>query len=384
MGVSRFRVIMSLMKYQRVFVESFAATFPGEVLTTDALERQLEPLYTRLKLPEGRLELMTGIKERRLWPKHELPGTQSIETVRKLLEQTGFDRTKIGCFVHASVCRDFLEPATACRVHEANRLPEYCAVYDISNACLGLLSGMMQIANMIELGQIEAGIVVGTESSRSLTEATIRQLNTDPSINRKNLKSAFASLTIGSGSAAVLLTNERLTTTQNRLLGGVVRANTSQCRLCQSETDQSGGDAMQPLMQTDSEKLMHEGVATAKLAFDDFLPTVGWQPETIRRTFCHQVGKMHQKLLFETLGLDDNINFATLPYLGNTGAVALPTAAAVGTQIGFARPGDCTTLMGIGSGINVIMLGIEWQQSIVDTEFAGLDVVRKIATLNGI
>ena len=371
------------MKYQRVFVESFTATFPDEVLTTAALERLLEPLYTRLKLPEGRLELMTGIKQRLLWPKQELPGTQSMATVRKLLEQTGVDRTKIGCFVHASVCRDFLEPATACRVHEANGLSHHCAVYDVSNACLGLLSGMMQIANMIELGQIEAGIVVGTESSRSLTEATVRQLNTDSRINRKNLKSAFASLTIGSGSAAVLLTNERLSTTQNRLVGGVLRTNTSQCRLCQSETDQSGGDAMQPLMQTDSETLMQEGVATAKPAFDELLSTLGWSREMIDVTFCHQVGKVHQRLLFETLGLEPDINFATLPYLGNTGAVALPTAAAVGTQTGFAKPGDCVALLGIGSGINVIMLGIEWQKTIVDAEFQRQTIVQKIAEANG-
>ncbi|MCL2119614.1 MAG: 3-oxoacyl-ACP synthase III [Planctomycetaceae bacterium] len=370
------------MKYQRVFVESFTTTFPEEVLTTEALERQLEPLYTRLKLPEGRLELMTGIKQRLLWPKNELPGTQSMATVRKLIEQTGIDRTKIGCFIHASVCRDFLEPATACRVHEANCLPQHCAVYDISNACLGLLSGMVQIANMIELGQIETGIVVGTESSRSLTEATIRQLNTDTRIDRKNLKSAFASLTIGSGSAAVLLTNERLSTTQNRLVGGVLRANTEHCHLCQSETDQSGGDAMQPLMQTDSEKLMHEGIATAKPAFDELLSTLGWSRETISRTFCHQVGKVHQRLLFETLGLEPDLNFATLPYLGNTGAVALPTAAAVGTQTGFAQPGDRVVLLGIGSGINVIMLGVEWQKTIAEPEFQQLDIVQKIVEMN--
>jgi len=363
------------MKYSRVFIESFAATFPDEVVTTGDLERRLEPLYSRLKLPEGRLELMTGIKERRIWQKEILPGTQSIETVRELLEQTAFNREKIGCFIHASVCRDFLEPATACRVHEANLLPEHCAVYDVSNACLGLLSGMVQIANMIELGQIEAGIVVGTESSRSLMELTIAQLNTDQNLNRKNVKPAFASLTIGSGSAAVLMTNEKLSTTKNRLLGGVVRANTSQCRLCQS-------DGMLPMMQTDSEKLMHEGVAVAKSAFDEFLPEIGWTREKIHRTFCHQVGKAHQQLLFETLKLDTPINFATLPYLGNTGAVALPTAAAIGTQTGFVQSGENVALLGIGSGINVIMLGIEWQKTIADTKFQEIDVVKKICEMN--
>jgi 3-oxoacyl-[acyl-carrier-protein] synthase-3 len=363
------------MKYQRVFIESFAAAFPEEIVTTGDLERRLEPLYSRLKLSEGRFELMTGIKERRLWQKDMLPGTQSIETVHMLLEQTAFDRAKIGCFIHASVCRDFLEPATACQVHEANRLSEHCAVYDVSNACLGLLSGMVQIANMIELEQIEAGIVVGTESSRSLMESTITQLNTNLKMTRKNVKPAFASLTIGSGSAAVLLTNEKLSTTKNRLVGGTVRANTSQCRLCQS-------DGMQPLMQTDSEKLMHEGIAVAKSAFDVFLSEIGWTRESIQRTFCHQVGKAHQQLLFETLKLDPATNFATLPYLGNTGAVALPTAVAVGMQTGFVQSGERAALLGIGSGINVIMLGIEWQKSIIDPKFQQYDVVKKICETN--
>ena len=370
------------MLYHNVFIEAITAMFPDEVVTTDELETRLEPLYSRLKLPLGRLELMTGIKQRRLWSQGELPGTQSIQTVKNLLNQTQFDRRKIGCFIHASVCRDFLEPATACRVHDANGLPEHCAVYDISNACLGLLTGMTQIANMIELGQIDAGIVVGTESSRSLLEATVAQLNRDTTLTRQNVKPAFASLTIGSGSAAVLLTSEKLSTTKNRLLGGVVRANTSQCHLCQSDTDQSGGDTMQPLMNTDSEKLMLEGVATAKLAFEDFLTETGWTRGQIDKTFCHQVGKKHQQLLFEQLDLCPELNFMTLPYLGNTGAVALPTAAAIGLQTGFARPGDRIAMMGIGSGINVVMLAVEWKNTILETGFCEQPVVANILEAN--
>ncbi|MDR1957805.1 MAG: 3-oxoacyl-ACP synthase III [Planctomycetaceae bacterium] len=354
------------MKYERVFIEAISTVLPEEIVQTDELEQRLEPLYARLKLPPGRLELMTGIKERRLWPAGELPGDQSIKTVQKLLEMTDFDRTKIGCFIHGSVCRDFLEPATACRVHQANALPLKCTVFDVSNACLGLLTGSLQIANMIELGQIEAGIVAGTESSRSLMEATVSYLNTNNGLTRKNVKPAFASLTIGSGSAAILLTNETLSTTGNRLLGGMVCANTAHCRLCQSDSDQSGGDAMSPLMNTDSEKLMMEGVATAKVTFDDFLPEMGWRKEDINRTFCHQVGKKHQQLLFETLELDTKINFATFPLLGNTGSVALPTAAAIGLQTGFVPSGDKIALLGIGSGINVVMLALDWRKTIPD------------------
>ena len=348
------------MNYRHVYIDDFSYTLPEEIVTTPALEERLAPLYERLRLPYGRLELMTGIKERRLWPAGELPGDASVRTVERLLSRSKIDRGTIGALLHGSVCRDYQEPATACDVHRRLDLPQRCAIFDISNACLGLLTGAIQIANMIELGMIEAGIAVGTESSRTLIETTVATLNRDESITRKSVKPAFASLTIGSGSAAILLTNERLTRTGNRLLGGVIQANSVGAALCRSAVDVSaGGRGEGQFMQTDSETLLHEGVATAERAFERFLPEVGWTRESIDRTFCHQVGKAHQQLLFERLMLDRTKNFTTFSLLGNTGSVALPTAAAVGLDAGVARPNEKIALLGIGSGINVVMLALD-------------------------
>lgn len=353
------------MRYQNVFLESVTCTLPEEIITTDALERKLTPLYERLKLPFGRLELMTGIQERRIWPKGELPGDQSVRTVEKLLAVTGADRERVGALIHASVCRDYQEPATACDVHRRLNLPRRCTVHDISNACLGLLSGTLLVANLIELGQIESGIVVGTETSRALMESTIELLNTDLSITRKSVKPAFASLTIGSGSAAVLLTNKRLTKTGNRLLGGVVLADSRHSALCRSQVDvTAGGNASGQLMETDSESLLHAGVEAAADAFETFKDEFGWSPETIDRTFCHQVGVAHEKLLFETLKLDPAKNYRTFSRFGNTGSVALPTAASLGIETGFAREGEKLAFLGIGSGINVVMLAVEWNRTL--------------------
>ncbi|MGL6196235.1 MAG: 3-oxoacyl-ACP synthase III [Thermoguttaceae bacterium] len=347
------------MKYQNVCVESFTYTLPEEILTTTELEQRLVPTYERLKLPEGRLELLTGIRERRLWPSGTLPGDQSVKTCQKLLAETEIDPSKVGALIHASVCRDFLEPATACGVHRRVGLPASCAIFDVSNACLGIATGMTQIAAMIELGEIEAGIVVGTESSRSLLDATVEMLNTDHSIDRKSIKKAFASLTIGSGSAAVLLTHKNISRTGLKLVGGVVHSNTAMSGLCESRTDQSGGDSMSPIMWTDSEQLMHEGIKTAKTAWNRFLVETGWSVDSINRFFTHQVGKQHQQLLFDTLGIDITKNFSTLEFLGNTGSVAMPTAAAIGLEKQPMNPGERIALFGIGSGINVVMLALE-------------------------
>lgn len=349
-----------MLRYENVCLETLAYTVPDEILTSEELEARLQPLYSRLRLPEGRLELMTGIRERRLWAPGTMPGEISIQTAAKALQQSGIDKQQVGALIHGSVCRDYMEPATAAGVHHGLGLPPECTLYDVSNACLGLLSGMVQVANMIELGQIQAGIVVGTESSRMLVETTIRKLNEDQSLTRNDVKLAVASMTIGSGSAAILLAHRSISRTGNRLLGGLSWTNTDFCHLCRSGRDASIGGDHQPLMWTDSENLMHEGVRTAQAAFGRFLNAVGWRAEDIRRAFCHQVGRMHRKLLFDALGLDASLDYSTLEWLGNTGSVALPITAAVGVENGCVRPGDRVALMGIGSGINVLMLGVQF------------------------
>lgn len=355
------------MLYRNVCLETIAYTLPDEILTSDEIEARLEPLYRRLRLPEGRLELMTGISQRRLWPPGTMPGEKSVETAQKAIRIAGVDKAHVGALVHGSVCRDYLEPATAAGVHHGIGLPPECMIYDVSNACLGLLNGVIQVANMIELGQIRAGVVVGTESSRSLVETTIEQLNRDTSLTRNDVKPAFASLTIGSGSAAIVLVDRELSRTGNRLLGGVARANTDFCHLCRSGRDEAVGDEMRPLMATDSENLMHEGVRTAQVAFAGFLDHVGWSRDDLDKTFCHQVGRVHRKLLLDSLGLDPSIDFTTLEFLGNTGSVALPITAAIGIERGHVKENDRIGLLGIGSGINVVMLGVQWQRSLIAT-----------------
>lgn len=352
------------MRYQNVCIESFGYTVPQEIVSTDEIERRLEPLYTRLRLPAGRLELMTGIGERRFWPRGTLPSDVSIVSGQQALAAANFDPARVGALIHGSVCRDHLEPATASRVHHELGLPHECQIYDVSNACLGVMNGMLQVANLIELGQIEAGLVVGTEGSRQLVETTIAALNRDTSLTRQTVKNAVASLTIGSASCAVLLTHKEISRTQNCLTAAAWRAHTQHHKLCHSGEDEAGA-GMSPLMNTDSETLMHEGIATGVATFTKFLAESGWSRDEIHKTFCHQVGSGHRKLMLESLGLNSVTDFTTLAWLGNTGSAALPITMAIGLEQGFVTCGDRLAMLGIGSGINSLMLAVEWQKTFV-------------------
>ncbi len=350
------------MQFTDVCLESFGYTIPEEIWSSDAIEAKLSPLYERLKLPVGRLELMTGITERRFWPAQTRPSELSVNSCRHALMAANFDPSKIGCLIHGSVCRDFLEPATACTVHWQLGLPRNCFVYDVSNACLGILSGMLQAANMIQLGQIEAALVVGSEGGRQLVEHTIDTLNRDTGLTRKSIKDAVASLTIGSASCAVLLTHRSISTAQNQLRSAAVNANTRYHDLCQSHDDQAGAN-MLPLMKTDSELLMQQGVQTGIDTMAQFLKLSKLQRTDFDRTVCHQVGAAHRKLMLESLDLDPEIDFPTFSWLGNTGAAALPISLAIGCERGFIQPNQRVALLGIGSGINCLMLELMWHKT---------------------
>ncbi len=359
------------MLFQDVSLLSVGFVLPPEVITSEEIENRLAPVYDRLRLPQGRLEGMSGIQSRRLWGKGTRLSDVSARSVRLAMQAADVAPARIGALIHASVCREFLEPATACRVHHLAGLPSNAWVYDLSNACLGVMNGAVQIASLIEAGVIEAGLVVGTEDSRGLLEATLSHLLNDPHLTRQSIKPAFASLTIGSGSCAWLLGRTSLFGNAGASVHGAVAvANTQFHDLCQSDTDQAGA-SMNPTMQTDSELLLEAGIETGAEAFDSLLRELQWDRSSIGRTVCHQVGTAHRRRMLERLSLDPENDFSTFARLGNTGSVALPTALGLGIQEGGFQAGARMALLGIGSGLNSVMMGLSYRSLGVASEQLG-------------
>jgi 3-oxoacyl-[acyl-carrier-protein] synthase-3 len=344
------------MKYSRVCLHSFGYELPPNVVTSADLEQQLSSVYKRLKLPEGRLELMSGIRSRRFWHPETLPSEGAILAGRKALLNSGLAASDIDFLVFTSVSRDMMEPATASFVHRGLGLPGRCQIFDLSNACLGFLNGMLVLANMIELGQARYGLIVASETAEDLVCSTIERMQSDMTLTRKTIKPAFASLTIGSGAVGLIMGSKKAKDTGHRLVAGDCRANTRHNDLCNGGQNAEQGT----LMSTDSELLLEKGVETAKRCWQGFQEESGWKAESVDQFFCHQVGQAHARRLFSTLGLDPERNFETLPVLGNAGSVSAPITMAMGLEKGRLKNGQKAAMLGIGSGINSVMLGIEW------------------------
>jgi len=344
------------LRYTQVCLHEFGYRLPPIELTSDAIEQRLAPLYERLKLPAGRLELMTGIKARRLWSSGTLPSEGAAAAGAAAMAKAGVAAGDLECLLFTSVSRDMMEPATASFVHRSLSLPPSCLLFDISNACLGFLDGMIMLANMLELGQVRAGLLVAGETAEDLIDSTLKHLLADTTLTRKTIKPLFASLTIGSGAVALVMTRRDFCDTGHSLRGGACQANTVHNDLCQGGQNAEQGT----LMATDSEQLLEKGIETAAACWQSFQGGLGWSKATIDRFFCHQVGKAHAQLLFETLALDPARNFETLPILGNVGSVSAPITMALGIEQGALKPGQRAAILGIGSGINALMLGIDW------------------------
>ena len=347
------------MRFDDVFLESFAHCLPQRIVTSLTIEEQLAPLYARLGLSSGRIELMSGIRERRFWDPGTRPSSVAARAGDLALDASGIDRARIGCLIHASVCRDFLEPATASVVHRTLELAPRCLVFDLSNACLGFANALVVVAHMIERREIDAALVVSGEDGGPLVESTIAALLALPHDARKNrdaLKRAYASLTIGAGAAACVLAHRSIAKSTRRLLGGVALAATEHVELCHG--DHVAG-AAGPLMETDSEALLHAGNALAQRTWAEFERAIGWTTRDVERVVTHQVGVAHRRLTLGTIGLDPALDFPTVETLGNIGSVSLPLSFSRAIEAGFIRPGHKTALLGIGSGLHCAMLAVE-------------------------
>lgn len=349
------------MNYGSVHLESIGYELPPVVVTSSELESRLAPLYEKLRIAPGQLEALTGISERRWWNDDHMLSAGAAAAAKKALAKSNVRAKQIQTLIYAGVCRENFEPATACAVAAQLEIAPDAFVYDISNACLGVLNGIIDIANRIELGQITAGMVVSCESAREINEIMIRKMLDRPTMPM--FVQSLATLTGGSGAVAVILTHESLSTGKRRhLLGAAARTAPEHHQLCRWGTtpETTSPQTVSQFMATDSISVLKYGVELGASTWKDFLRTLSWAPREVDKIICHQVGHGHRSTILTQLEVPAEKDFSTFSYLGNIGTVSLPLTAALAEQRQFLKAGDRVGFLGIGSGLNCLMLGWEW------------------------
>ncbi|MBF0378254.1 MAG: 3-oxoacyl-ACP synthase III [Desulfamplus sp.] len=346
------------MKYSKVFIDSIGYQLAPHVVTTEQIEDKLKPFYDAVGFKKGQLLVLTGIKERRYWDIDHTLAQGAAEAGKNAINLAGLSSDKIECVVFCGVGRDGFEPATACAVADALNVSPNAHVYDVSNACLGVITGMVHVANAIELGQIKAGLVVSCETARQIVDSTIDEINQAKSV--EFYKKTIATMTGGSGAVGVLMTDGTLGNNgvrRHAITGGVVKQATKFHNLCKWTFAENGMPTTSKIvMRTDAHGVLENGLSLAKATYDEFIKKINRPNKFI----CHQVGSTHQQMVQQTLGIDPTTDFSTYQYLGNMGTVSLPLTAAIASECGFLVHNDYVGFMGIGSGLNCLMMGVRW------------------------
>jgi 3-oxoacyl-[acyl-carrier-protein] synthase-3 len=338
------------MHFKNVMIQSLAAVEAPIRLTSAEICKRLEPTMKRLGIRENLLEEVSGIEARRIWKEGTQPSDAATLAAEKAIEEAGIDRERIGVIINTSVSRDYLEPSTACIVHGNLGLAPHCLNFDVGNACLAFLNGMDIAARMIERAEVDYALVVDGETSRPITDSTIERL-LQPDVDEKQFRDEFASLTLGSGAAAMVLARRELAPEGHAYRGSVTRAATQFNQLCRGNMDR---------MTTDTRTLLSEGLKLAAATWQATCSALGWVASELDQFVIHQVSKVHTESLVNVLGLDPDKVHAIYPQMGNIGPASVPIVLAKVMEAGKLRKGDRVALLGIGSGLNCSMAEVVW------------------------
>jgi acyl-CoA:acyl-CoA alkyltransferase len=338
------------MLFQHVAIAGLAHIDAPRQLTSAEINARLQPTLDRLGIKSNVIEDVAGIRARRLWDDGVEASDAATLAGVKALADAGIDPSRVGLLVNTSVSRDYLEPSTASIVSGNLGLSDTCQNFDVANACLAFLNGMDIASRMIERGEIDYALIVDGETANLAYEKTLARM-VHPDITDEEFRNEMATLTLGSGAAAMVLARAELAPGAPRYRGGVSRAATQWNTLCRGNLDR---------MVTDTRMLLIEGMKLAQKTFIAAKAALGWAVDEMDEFVVHQVSKVHTKALLDAFGIDPKKVHTIFGEYGNIGPASVPIVLSKLREMGRLKKGDRIALLGIGSGLNCSMAEVVW------------------------
>jgi 3-oxoacyl-[acyl-carrier-protein] synthase III len=187
---------MPTPRAQKVKLESLGISLPEKTLTMEEL------LGACRRRPRLDLERITGVAQRRV-AEGQFARDLAIDAARNALALSRYRAEELGVIVCTSISKhdrpdEFsYEPCTAVAVRRALGA-EGALVFDVVNACAGMLTGAYVVQGLLRAGVVRCGLVVSGEHNMPLAWTATREL-------RHSLDGQLAALTLGDCGAAFIL-----------------------------------------------------------------------------------------------------------------------------------------------------------------------------------
>ena len=289
---------------------------PTRVLDNDAMTAYVET-------SDEWITTRTGIRQRHFCGEGESTTTLAIEAARKALDDSGLDKSEIGCVIVATSSGEYVMPSTACLVHKALALREDIPVFDLGAACAGFLYAVDAARAMLLAHGGRAALVIGAEQMSQLLDMADR-----------NTCVLFGD----AAGAAVFALDE----------------DAEYAYVCGTRGDmaiQVGGPRRTMPMTMEGQNVFRFAVSTIPATVEELLEKTGKTLDEVDWVICHQANQRIIDASVRRLGVPAEKFYKNLDRYANTSAASIPLALAEMKESGRLTSGQRVILVGFGGGL---------------------------------
>ncbi len=282
-----------------------------------------------------------GIEARRIAAPDEQASDLGANAARAALEMAGLEPDALDGILCAVGTGDVITPATAGYIQQKLGCTNKCFAMDLKFACAGTISGIAMARGLIESGQAEHVLVVGT------------QVITRTSLDWTDRRTAPI---FGDGAGAVVVS--RSPDGRRGLLASKLRTDGSLAHI----VGQYGGGTIDPLTAELVAERRHKLVMDGREVWDC---AVREMPAVVREVLAlgnatvsdvdfvvsHQANKRLLMAVLEELGVPPERTYTNVERYGNTVAASAMIALDETVRQGLVRPGQLIVLLAIGAGM---------------------------------
>jgi 3-oxoacyl-(acyl-carrier-protein) synthase III len=324
---------------------------PERPVSSDEVEELVTAHSDGFVMPQGLIELISGVKERRYADQGVTSSDLASAAGRAALKDADADPMTVDMLIFASASHDISEPATAAIVQDKIGCRD-AAFVDVKNACNSFLNGLDFAAAAIATGRARRVLVTSGEMLSPTINWSVE--------NMTDLQRKFAAFTLGDAGAAFLL--EASDDETRGLLPGAFVSDGRQWRL---STVLYGGT----LMRADNSRCYFEcdSAALQNLALK-FLPDLilelsgrlGWTADDLAYVVPHQVSRGVVAELCGAFGYPEERCLVVLDRFGNTAAASIPLAVSLAVQQNLIRRSDKLLFICGAAGFTAGVLPVVW------------------------
>ncbi|MGH1439991.1 MAG: 3-oxoacyl-ACP synthase III family protein [Cellvibrionaceae bacterium] len=327
------------------YISAIDYYLPSQVVKTRDMMAETKP--ERLGFSETLIEDLVGIIEVRHASDDEKPSSLAINAANKALAKFDGNIDDIGMVIFCGMERDFIEPSTAHIIQYKLGLKN-AVCFDVTNACMGFMSGI-QIANAaIVSGMIKHALVCTGEKTSEWSKSMINTMlkkNDSESFQEK-----IGTLTLGDAGVAGIISPSE---TASGIIGLNYASKGGLAGLCHYKYENGVLEGKMKMRE-----ICNAGLRLHKNMFSETLSSMDITRDEIDCLITHQVGQVAWVGSARVLGLKEDIMTRTFDTLGNITSATFGVNYAMALEEERVKTGDLVLAAMAGSGLSTCQVGI--------------------------